>query len=111
MNLKLNLFQALLFCGVASGMRSFFNLAAAAADSIATAPATPSKAIPWSQIGARAGSDYKGDGLAVIPTADGARLHCAFQRLEGEATREGLWLISAATNAVHDRFRLVAAEF
>src|ERR1019366_7970722 len=67
-----------------------------------------SPAIPWSQIGAKAGADYKGDGLAVSPTAQGARLHCVFQHLDGEATREGLWLTSTATNAVKDRFRVVA---
>src|SRR5437867_1979941 len=63
---------------------------------------------PTSQIAAKAGADYKGDGLAVIPTAEGARLRCVFQRLEGEATREGLWLTSTVTNAVNDRFRIVA---
>src|SRR4029079_18399760 len=70
----------------------------------------PTTAIPWSQLGAKAGADYQGDALAVIPTAGGARLRCAFQRLEGEATREGLWLTSTVTNAVNDRFRIVAAE-
>jgi hypothetical protein len=34
------------------------------------------------------------DGLAVSPTEGGAGLRCVFQRLEGEATREGLWLTS-----------------
>ena len=63
---------------------------------------------PWSQLGAKAGADYQGDGLTVSPTADGARLRCVFQRLEAEATREGLWLTSTVTNAVHDRFRIVA---
>src|SRR6266436_5745299 len=55
-----------------------------------------SPAIPWSQIGAKAGADYQGDGLAVspIPQSGSARLRCVFQRLEGEATREGLWLTS-----------------
>src|ERR1019366_6221426 len=65
-------------------------------------------AIPWNQIGAKAGANYQGDGLAVTPTAQGARLHCVFQRLDGEATPEGLWLSSTATNAVKDRFRVVA---
>ena len=51
-------------------------------------------AIPWNQIGAKAGADYQGDGLAVTPAGSGARLHCVFQRLDGEATPEGLWLIS-----------------
>src|SRR5437899_4786198 len=75
----------------------------------ASKPAKTAEAIPWSQIGAKAGADYKGDGLAVIPTADGARLRCVFQRLEGEATCEGLWLTSGVTNNVNDRFRIVAA--
>jgi hypothetical protein len=64
--------------------------------------------IPWSQIGAKAGADYKGDGLSIVPTATGARLHCVFQRLDGEATREGLWLTSTLTNQIPDRFRVVA---
>jgi hypothetical protein len=78
-----------------------------AADRAATD--TPS-AIPWSEIGAKAGADYKGDGLVVTPTESGARLHCVFQRLDGEATSEGLWLISTVTNTVSDRFRVTAME-
>jgi hypothetical protein len=85
-------------------------LPAAATDSADTAPAKASEPLPWAQLGAKAGAEYKGDGLAVTPTADGARLRCVFQRLEGEATREGLWLTSTVTNAVNDRFRLVATE-
>ena len=65
-------------------------------------------AIPWNQIGAKAGADYKGDGLAVSPTESGARLHCVFQRLDGEATPEGLWLTSTTTNTPSDRFRVTA---
>src|ERR1017187_9432887 len=65
-------------------------------------------AIPWNQIGAKAGADYQGDGLAVTPTVSGARLHCVFQRLDGEATAEGLWLTSTVTNTVSDRFRVTA---
>ena len=64
--------------------------------------------LAWSQIGAKAGADYQGDGLAVSPTAGGARLRCVFQRLEGQVTREGLWLTSTVTNAVNDRFRVMA---
>src|SRR5207249_2076033 len=108
MKAKLNLFQARTFCAVALGIGSPFSLVAAASDSAGTAPAKNSSAIPWSQIGAKAGADYQGDGLAVIPTAEGARLCCVFQRLEGEATREGLWLTSAVTNGTNDRFRVVA---
>jgi len=68
---------------------------------------TPS-AIPWNQIGAKAGADYQGDGLAVTPNESGARLHCVFQRLDGEATPEGLWLTSTVTNTVNDRFSVTA---
>ena len=71
---------------------------------------TAETSIPWSQLGAKAGADYKGDGLAVIPASNGARLRCVFQRLEGEATREGLWLTSTVTAAVNDRFRVTAAK-
>jgi hypothetical protein len=76
-----------------------------AADMAATN--TPA-AIPWNQIGAKAGANYQGDGLAVTPAGSGARLHCVFQRLDGEATPEGLWLISTVTNTVSDRFRVTA---
>ena len=108
MNTTLKLSQARLVCAVALGIGSTFGLAAAAKDSAGTAPAKT--AIPWSQIGAKAGADYQGEGLAVSPTAEGARLRCVFQRLEGEATREGLWLTSTVTNGVDDRFRVTAAE-
>src|SRR5437899_6614150 len=111
MKAKLNLFQARTFCAVALGIGASFSLAAAAADSTDTAPAKTSAAIPWSQLGAKAGADYQGDGLAVIPTADGARLRCVFQRLEAQATREGLWLTSIVippSGTANDRFRIVA---
>src|SRR5438034_9639877 len=84
--------------------------AGGSADSAHTAPAKTSQAIPWSQLGAKAGADYQGDGLAVSPTAEGVRMRCVFQRLEGEVTREGLWLTSTVTNAVNDRFRVMAAK-
>jgi hypothetical protein len=66
--------------------------------------------IPWSQIGATAGADYKGDGLSVAATQTGARLHCVFQRLDGEATLQGLQLISTATNKPGDRFGVTAIK-
>jgi len=67
-------------------------------------------AIPWNEIGAKAGADYTGDGLAVTPAESGARLRCVFQRLAGEATPEGLWLTSTVSNTVSDRFRVTAME-
>src|SRR5216684_2320607 len=106
MKTKLKLFQARMFCTVALGIGSSFSLAVAAEDPADTAPAKTS--IPWSQLGAKAGADYKGNGVAVIATAEGARLRCAFQKLEGEATREGLWLTSTVTNASNGRFRVMA---
>ena len=103
---KSNLFQAWKLCAVALGIGRALSLAAAPQDSADTVPTKTS--IPWSQIGAKAGADYQGDGLAVIPTAEGARLRCVFQQLEGEATRDGLWLTSTLTDGVSDRFRIVA---
>jgi hypothetical protein len=76
-----------------------------AADLAAT---NTSAAIPWNEIGAKAGADYIGDGLAVTPAESGARLHCVFQRLDGEATPEGLWLTSTVTNTMSDRFCVTA---
>jgi hypothetical protein len=71
-------------------------------------PHQPPQSILWAQIGSKAGADYQGDGLKVTETAEGARLHCVFQRLDGEATREGLWMTSTVTNQANDRFRVRA---
>jgi hypothetical protein len=60
------------------------------------------------QLGAVAGKQYQGDGLSVRATATGAELRCAFQRLEGEVTTEGLWLRSTADGAAGERFRVLA---
>ena len=70
--------------------------------------APPKDPIPWTQLGARASAEYRGEGLTVSSVADGARLHCAFQRLQGDATREGLWLTSLTEDAKQDRFCVVA---
>jgi hypothetical protein len=117
MNIKIRSFRSVLFGGVALAMGWEFSLAVERAEAADAARArttkearlvTSSPAIPWAQIGAKAGAEYKGDGLAVIRTAEGARLRCVFQRLEAEATREGLWLTSTVTNGVRDRFRVMA---
>ncbi|HPA21216.1 MAG TPA: SUMF1/EgtB/PvdO family nonheme iron enzyme [Verrucomicrobiae bacterium] len=65
-------------------------------------------AIPFDQIGSIAGRRYNGDGLAVTPTEDGARLRCVFQKLEGQATNEGLWLTSTEKASPGTRFRVIA---
>jgi trimeric autotransporter adhesin len=72
-------------------------------------PNTP-RVIPRNELEAKGGADYKGEGLAVTPIETGARLHCVFQRLDGEATPDGLWLTSTVTNAVSDRFQVTAIE-
>lgn len=76
---------------------------------IAANSATPS-AIPWSEIGSRATATYQGDGLVATPTRNGAKLKCAFQRLEGEVTAEGLWLTSTPIEPAGDRFRVTATR-
>jgi hypothetical protein len=65
-------------------------------------------AIPWKEVGAAAGAQYSGKGLRVTPTEQGAQLHCAFQRLDGLATHEGLWLSSTMPGQPNDRFRVKA---
>jgi len=62
--------------------------------------------IPFSDIGARATAHYQGDTLGITATADGGRLRCGFQKLEGHATPEGLWLES--TKPGGGQLRLVA---
>ena len=68
---------------------------------------TRTGAIPFGEIGARATANYQGDALGVTATADGARLRCGFQKLEGHATPEGLWLESTKPGAA-GKLRLVA---
>src|SRR5437879_1813398 len=66
------------------------------------------KAIPWNQVGAAAGAQHSGEGLRITASEHGARVHCAFQRLDGEATRDGLWLTSTVPSQPHDSFRVKA---
>jgi hypothetical protein len=70
--------------------------------------ANKSQPIPLDQVGKVAGKQYQGDGLSVTATAEGARLRCVFQRLEGQVTSEGLWLTSTVEGASGQRFRVVA---
>jgi hypothetical protein len=74
-----------------------------------TPPTATNQPIAWADLGTQATAQYSGDGLSVFTAADGAvRLRCAFQKLEGEATAEGLWLTSTAPGAAASRFRVVA---
>ena len=68
---------------------------------------TPPAAISFSDIGARATASYQGDALGVTATAEGARLRCGFQKLEGHATPKGLWLESTKLGAA-GRLRMTA---
>ncbi len=80
---------------------------AASGDALPNASNAP---IAWGDLGAKATAQYSGAGLSVF-TAEGAvRLRCAFQKLEGEVTREGLWLSSTVPGAAASRFRVVAAR-
>src|SRR5580658_11337484 len=63
--------------------------------------------IPIDQIGAVAGKQYSGDWLAVVSSPEGARLRCAFQRLDAQVTTAGLWLNSTVDGAKGEPFRVV----
>ena len=77
--------------------------------SAATGAAPSSQSIPWSDLGAKATAQYSGDGLTVYAPQSGVvRLRCAFQRLAGEVTGEGLWLTSTVEGAASDRLRVMA---
>lgn len=71
---------------------------------------SPPAQIPISvnQIGVLATKEYQGDGLSITASADGARLRCVFQRLEGRVTPEGLWLHSVSTDLSSEPFRIRA---
>jgi hypothetical protein len=68
-----------------------------------------SELIPWSKLGAKAGAQYQGDGLAITALGNNeARLSCVFQKLEGRATTEGLWITSTAEAGQTESFRVKA---
>jgi hypothetical protein len=67
-----------------------------------------SEPIPVAELGAKAGAQYQGDGLSVAPTPEGAHLRCVFQKLEGQVTPEGLWLVSTVEPQTGEKFRVVA---
>ncbi len=95
---------------MARGAEPIFATSHAGLGTAALKPEGPNKtqAIPWDQIGVKAGADYQGEGLAITSTAGGARLHCAFQQLDGEASASGLWLTSTLTNQLNDQFQVKA---
>jgi len=95
-------------CGLAILLLLTWCINNASAQGTNTSNAGLSAAIPFNQIGAVAGKQYSGDGLAVTVSPDGARLRCAFQQLNANATTEGLWLASTADGAKGKPFRVLA---
>ncbi len=65
--------------------------------------------IPFDQLGSEAQKQYSGDGIGIAPTAEGARLRAAFQKLQAEATPEGLWIESTERPGSSGRFRVKAS--
>ncbi|HOA59899.1 MAG: hypothetical protein KA191_03525 [Verrucomicrobia bacterium] len=72
--------------------------------------AARSAPIPAEQVGMVAERQYRGAGASVEATLEGARLICAFQRIEGEATSEGLWLSSLPREFGEEGLRVIALE-
>jgi hypothetical protein len=52
------------------------------------------KSIAWDHLGKEAQKQYSGEGIGIVPSAEGAHLRAIFQALEGDATANGLWLKS-----------------
>ena len=75
---------------------------------LAQTPSRSSEPIPLAELGAKAGAQYNGDGLSVVPTPEGARLRCVFQKLEGQVSCEGLWLTSTVEPQTGEKFRVAA---
>ena len=99
-------FTRVLLCAVGLQLLTAADARAADAPKLQSTPAK--NAIPWNQIGAQAGAHYQGEALSVAATEAGARLRCDFQRMDGEATGDGLWLVSTVSNQPADRFRVMA---
>jgi hypothetical protein len=68
------------------------------------------ESIPLDQLGIEATKQADGEGLSIIATMDGAQLNCAFQRLEGRATPEGLWIASTTQAEDSNLIRIVAVS-
>ena len=89
-------------------VNSLVSIAAATTALCAEPAVTPAKFILMTDLGATADAQYHGDGLTVVPTPEGVRLRCVFQKLEGQVTDEGLWLSSTADPRSGGKFQVVA---
>ncbi len=59
MNAELNPYKSGLFCALALGAGSSFSLVLQRGTAVAAGPAPAKASIPWSQISAKAGADYR----------------------------------------------------
>ncbi len=73
----------------------------------AGAQSTPAPPIPFSEIGAKATADYKGEALGITTTDGAATLRTGFQKLAGTVTDHGLQVDSTAEN--EGQLKLTAA--
>lgn len=91
------------------GIRPIFAAAAASPNPSAENLTPRPRSISWSDVGAIATTAHAGAGLEVLALPGGSlRINCAYQRLEGDITPEGLWLTSTSSGTPHHRFRVVA---
>jgi hypothetical protein len=90
------------------GLLTLFLSAARSEPTKQTSPQQNSpEAVAWSEVGIKAMQEYQGDGVSIAISERGAILRCVFQKLEGEATAEGLWLRSTIPGAGEmERFRV-----
>src|SRR5882724_4403464 len=77
-----------------------------AKSNIATESSNSKGSIPFSELGAKATADYKGDGIGINATADGAQLRTDFQKLSAVVSSTGLSVDSTAAKG--GRLHLVA---
>jgi hypothetical protein len=108
MKLRVLWLQERLLCALLLGVATRPDVAKGVEQLYGFVAANLPAAVPWLQISAKAGSARQSDELGVVPTEAGARLRCEFQPLEGDVTREGLWLTSTETHGANDRLRILA---
>src|SRR6266581_4196569 len=85
-------------------------ICAAVSSAFRSASGQTGNPIHMAELSSKIAVQNPGDNLSVVPSPEGAHLHCIFQKLEGEATTEGLWLTSTASGADADRFRVTATS-
>ena len=84
--------SVLLACGFTTG--AFLSLVPRTLANTAEDQPAEKPAIPFSELGARATTDYRGNGMGISASPDGAELSTIFQKLKGKVTPYGLRLLS-----------------